>query len=181
MADKTVRNPSTLFVVTLSALMTIGVLRWNAINRAASAPHPQQEPTPVIDPLPVLRPAYLPLAARRHDPRVPEPLSSTVRGYVAELRALGRERCAPATHVLLDKPEGSQGAAAIGVLHSRRPGPNLDLYTGEFVEIGGLTGLAPEPCRILTEWLLEVTSIKVIELPPGAPAGGDAGAPGATP
>jgi hypothetical protein len=147
-----------------------GSLQASAAQQPAAIPQaipaaPQQ--TPIIDPLPVLRPAFLPFALRGYNPQLPEPLSSTVRGYVAELRALGRERCAPATHVLLDKPEGVLGAAAIGVLHARRPGPNLDLYAGEFVEVGGTTSLAPTPCLILTEWLIEARTVKVIDLPPG--------------
>ena len=133
------------------------------IASARAAPHQ----TPIIDPLPVLRPAYLPFAVRAHNPLVPDPLSSTMRGYVAVLRALGRGRCAPATHVLLDKPEGRTGANALAVLRAPRRGPNLDLYVGAFVELTGTMGFAPAECAILTEWLIEVSSITVIELPPG--------------
>jgi hypothetical protein len=108
---------------------------------------------------------------RAYDPRLPEPLSSTLRGYLHVLRPLGRERCAPATHVLLDKPEGTLGAAALAVLHAQRRGPNLDFYAGAFVELRGPQGFAPTDCRILTDWLIDVTSIKVIELPPGVRSG----------
>jgi len=132
---------------------------------AAARAAPQE--TPIIDPLPVLRPAYLPFAVRAYDPQLPEPLSSTVRGYVHSLRAVGLERCAPATHVLLDRPEGRPEARALAVLRAPRRGPNLDFYVGRFVELSGLLGFAPAACSILTDWLIDVASITVIELPPG--------------
>lgn len=122
--------------------------------------------TPIIDPEPVPDPVFLPALAKAHDPRLPEPLPSTHAGYLAELRALGRERCAPASHVLLDRPEGALGAEALAVLRRARGGPNLDLYAGAYVEVFGLADHAPAECQILTPWLIEVTAIKEVEPPP---------------
>jgi len=140
----------------------IGRRGHGAPGRAAA---PAQ--TPIIDPEPDLRPAFLPLVARRHDPRLPEPLGTVYQGYLAELRSLGRARCAPATHVLLDKPEGTLGAAAIAVLRAGRPRLNLDLYVGRYVEVAGPASLSPADCRILTDWSVDVESVTVRERPPG--------------
>lgn len=158
-----------LTAATLPCLL-LGGLAWapSPSVPGASAQAAPAQSTPIIDPEPVPDPVFLPALAKAHDPRLPEPLPSTHRGYVAELRALGRERCAPASHVLLDRPEGTVGAEALAVLRRARGGPNLDLYAGAYVEVFGLADHAPAECRILTPWLIEVTAIKEVEPPPPA-------------
>lgn len=156
----------------MQALVGLAVAAMTAtaasgLSPARATAAPRVDATPVIDPIATPAPAYLPVAVRAYDARLPGPLGSDLRGWVAELRSPGRERCVPATHVLLDRREGLPGAVALAVLRSGRRGLNLDHHVGGFVEVSGPMDLAPPDCRILTDWLLGVTAITPIEVPPG--------------
>lgn len=130
--------------------------------------------TPIVDPVPTETPPPLPLylsiVHRDYDPRLPGPVPSRLEGYVAKLQPDGRRDCAPASHALLDSPEGSAGARVISLLHRARPEPelNLDLYLGDYVEVTGPVSMAPERCRHLTWQIMAVSQITGRELPPGA-------------
>ncbi len=129
--------------------------------------------TPVVDPSPPPTPApdplYLTLVSKAYDPLIPGPLVSTAQGYVAKLNPAGREACRPATHILLDKPEGTASASPLALLYRSRPDPmlNLDLYLGDYVEVSGLGSLTPEACRSLTWQQIAVRGIEQREVPPG--------------
>ena len=128
---------------------------------------PLQEPTPVIDPQPMPEPIYLPLAQRTYDAAAPGAIASTLRGHLTELSRTGREACWPATHALLDRPEGAVDVKVLAVLRSAAPGVNLDFHVGDYVESGGVVDLAPAACRVLTEWSQAVERIESIPVPPG--------------
>ncbi len=152
----------------LVGLALAAAAAWTAplATTASGATTRHPDATPIIEPIATPAPAYLPLAVRAYDARLPGPLGSDLRGWVAELRSPGRDRCAPATHVLLDRREGHPGATALAVLRAGRPGIKLDHHVGGFVEVGGLMDLAPPDCRVLTDWLLGVTTITPIEVLP---------------
>ncbi len=151
------------------AATVAAALAWPPIGRASS----QQSGTPVVDPEPTATPQplpiYFPRALSDYDPLAPGPLPSQLNGYVVELEREWRPDCAPATHVLLDRPQGESGAAAKALMYvAPEAHLNLDLYIGEYVSASGLLGLAPEPCRQLTWSMLEVREITILEVPPGA-------------
>jgi hypothetical protein len=166
---------------------TIALLACGEVAGRAGLPPagagPAATGTPIIDPGPAPATAtpaapepvgqrlVLPALSKRHDPRLPPPLTGTARGYVATLNAAGRAACAPATHVLLSGPEGASGTDPIAVMHpeSTDPGLELDLHVGEPVEVAGLVSLAPPGCRAVTWQLLTVTRVRRLELPPGEP------------
>jgi len=133
------------------------------------SPGPQETPTVIVEPSPVPRPIYLPRSLASYDPRVPEPLQTRGQGYLVKLTQAGRTACAPATHVLQDRPEGVVNARPWAVLHSPHPEPelNLDLYVGEYVEVFGFSSLTPDECRSLTWQILSVEALRRIVLPPG--------------
>jgi hypothetical protein len=138
----------------------------------AAAPIAQGQPTPpdgtpIVDPVPELRPIFLPLAVQRYDPRLPGPVGDAIEGYVAALTRAGRDACSPATHVLLTRPEGTRGAETVAVAFAGRPGPdlNLDFYLGEYVRVTGATDVAPEACVIA--WRsVRVATLTVVDTPP---------------
>jgi hypothetical protein len=110
----------------------------------------------------------MPNTMQRYDPLAPGPLPASAEGFVVQLQPEWREQCAPATHVLLDRPEGSVGAEAVSLLY-RWAGAteiNLDLYIGEYVRAAGLLMMAPEGCSELSWQMIEVREIEIIELPP---------------
>lgn len=126
--------------------------------------------TPVVDPPVEAEPIYLPIAQSDHDPLLPAPIEARLKGWLALLTPEGRSACHPARHVLLDRPEGERGAAAIAVLAPVAGGvpgrgPNLDLYAGEHVEVVGPISMAPAGC-VITRSSMEVVSIELRETPP---------------
>lgn len=130
---------------------------------------PPPEDTPIVDPDPEPEPLFLPLVLARADKTEPPPLLPEVQGYVAVLTRAGREACAPATHAVLARPEGTPGNTAVAVAYASpdEPDMNLDLYVTDFVVAGGIEDLAPPECRIVSTRLLEVRRIRVVPLPPG--------------
>lgn len=137
---------------------------------AARAALPAATPgdgTPIVEPQPELAPVFLPIAARAYDPSLPGPVGDALEGYVAALTRAGRAACAPATHVLLTRPEGTRGAQTVAVAHAARPGPELELdfFLGEYIAVRGATDLTPGACTI-TWRSVRVESIVVVDTPP---------------
>lgn len=123
--------------------------------------------TPIVDPQPEPTPIFVPVAARDHDAALPGPVGGALEGYVAALTRAGRAACAPGTHVLLTRPEGTRGAQTVAVIHAARPGPdlNLDFYLGEYVAASGATDLTPGAC-IIAWRSMRVEAIEVLDTPP---------------
>jgi hypothetical protein len=157
-------------VVALTVALGIGLAAAPG-DTAPVAVHGQPgEPTIAI-PTPLPRPVYVPLLQQTYDPRYPDPIVSTIRGHLDTLEPAGRERCAPATHVLLDRAPGPVVSQALAVLvpaDRADPALNLDLYVGGYVEIDGLVYEAPASCRGVTWQLIAVTAIREVDRPPGA-------------
>ena len=125
--------------------------------------------TPVTEPVPELVPLHLPYVTVNFDALLPPPLESRFRGWVGVLTPSGREACYPATHVLLDRPEGTLGVQAIAVMLPMRPDDpdlTLDLFAGEYVEVIGTSGPAPEPCIVTWQ---KLTVGAIVALDPPAP------------
>jgi len=127
--------------------------------------------TPSATPSPPTARICLPNLMQGYDPRLPGPITTTIEGYVAKLNAEGRAACAPATHILLRRPEGEPGADPLALLVRAGTDPRLelDLYLGDYVEVQGEGDLAAEACRDLSWQLIGVRAIRVIEVPPGGP------------
>lgn len=124
--------------------------------------------TPITEPEPELHPLYLPFVSVDFDPLLPPPLESRWRGWVGALTPSGRTACQPATHVLLDLPEGTRGVRAIAVLRPMNPDDpalTLDLVVGEYVEVIGASEPPPAAC-IVTWQSLAVGVITVLDPPP---------------
>lgn len=123
------------------------------------APAHRPPSTPIVDPIPVLEPVYLPLAMRKYDPRLPDALAFSFDGYVTALNREGRQTCAPATHLLLSAPEGTPGNKVIAALYSTRR-VELDFYVNLCVHISGPVSLTSTACQRGFTWqLVDVTSI----------------------
>lgn len=166
------RRPARLAFL-LAAALIAGVVLPSSRPAPAGVVSAQAEPTPIIEPLPQLKPIYLPLTARNHKASAPDPLDSARVGYLTGMSSAGRQACRPGAYALLDKPEGRPGAKALAVLYAGPAAPNLDLYVGEAVKVTGALYQSPADCRLFTVWLLEVERIERIELPPlrhGGPA-----------
>ena len=125
------------------------------------------EGAPITAPQPEPTPVFMPHVLRAYDPRLPAPLGETLEGYVAALTRAGREACAPGTHVLLTRPEGTRGAEPVAVAYAARPGAdlNLDFYLGDHVEVSGATDLAPDAC-VITWRVVRVERIARRDVPP---------------
>lgn len=156
-------------------------LAWSAAARHRAGPSPatvfsadgspalaraQEEPTPIIEPQPLPKPIFLPLALRTYKASAPDPLDNERTGHLTGLSPSGREACRPAAYALLDRPEGRPGAQALAVLYAGPRAPNLDLFVGEAVRLSGVLHAAPAACRLFTPWMMEVEKIERIELPP---------------
>jgi hypothetical protein len=139
-------------------------------SRALATGTPIIDPHPTSTPTPVPQPIYLTFLAQHYDPLAPGAVPASATGYVAKLDVRGRIECAPATHVLLDAPEGELGARAVSLLYRspNAPALNLDLYVGDYVEAAGLVSLAPERCRSVCWQLMEVSEVREREIPPRA-------------
>lgn len=155
----------------LTLSLTLGARRGapegaGAVHAQAQAP--AQESTPITEPSPVPRPVYLPQLQQRYDPLLPGPIDDERIGWIATLNRAGREACSPATHALLSRPEGSQGAVTQAVLRAAdRPGaPRLDFYVGEYVRARGTFDRLPDERCIITRVLMNVEEIAILELPP---------------
>ena len=155
-------------LVLLAALVGVPVLAASRGSRTGvvGVALAQQEPTPIIEPLPKPEPIYLPLTVRVYKASAPDPLDSERMGYLTGMSAAGRQACQPGAYALLDKPEGRPDAKALAVLYSAAHGPNLDFFVGEAVKVKGALLQSPTQCRIFTVWLMEVERIERIELPP---------------
>ena len=151
-------------------LVLVAILALSALPERGpgpvSAARIQEEPTPIIEPLPKPEPIYLPLTVRVYKASAPDPLDSERMGYLTGMSAAGRQACQPGVYALLDKPEGRPDAKALAVLYSAAHGPNLDFFVGEAVKVKGALLQSPTQCRIFTVWLMEVERIERIELPP---------------
>lgn len=163
---RSVAAPIALAVVALAAA-AVRIAPPRAGVRAQAPIATPGDGTPIVDPQPEPTPIYLPAVARDYDAALPGPVGGALEGYVAALTRAGRSACAPATHVLLTRPEGTRGAETVAVIHAARPGPdlNLDFFLGEYVAASGATDLAPEACRIA--WRsLRVERIDALDTPP---------------
>ncbi|HRA20408.1 MAG TPA: hypothetical protein PLZ56_08180 [Anaerolineae bacterium] len=155
-------------LVLLAALVGVPVLaasrgpRTGVVGVALA----QQEPTPIIEPLPPIKPIFLPLAVRTYKASAPDPLDSERVGYLTGMSTAGRQACRPGAYALLDKPEGRVDAKALAVLYTGAQGLNLDLFVGEAVKVKGALLQSASACRVFTPWLLEVETIERIDLPP---------------
>ena len=121
--------------------------------------------TAVVEPDPTPQPAHLPVAYNDYDRRAPGPVVSEAIGYVEQLTAGGRERCAPATHLLATEPGGQEANAAVFAA-SDDPRLELDLYLGEKVRVRGVEFTAPQACSP-TRRIIAATEIEEIIEPPG--------------
>ncbi len=124
--------------------------------------------TPITDPEPELHPLYLPYVSVEFDALLPPPLETRSLGWVGSLTPSGREACHPATHVLLELPEGTRGNRAIAVLrpmYPEDPAINFDLFVGEYVDVVGASEPAPAAC-IITRQQLAVGTITALDPPP---------------
>jgi hypothetical protein len=155
----------------LASATFITLLAARPLPGAAQQPEPTPTARIVTEPTAAPVPAYLPRILRNVDSRTPDAVVTRLEGYLVKLTAVGRAACAPGTHILQKKPEGFPNAAGIAALYSphREPEYNLDLFTGDYVEVFGFAGLAPDDCRSLTWQLLTVESIRRIIVPPGGP------------
>jgi len=127
--------------------------------------------TPVVDPEPAPGRVFLPRVIRGEDAALPPPIVPVEHGWLASLTERGREACAPATHVLLEKREGALHNRTVAVLDDLLVDLSLDLFIGEFVEVNGTESMSPEACRSLTSRLIGVTWIRRVPRPPGVERG----------
>ena len=164
-------------LVTFGLLAALAARAWApaapVLAQPDPSPTPEAQETPFVDPGEIPLPLYLPRLAQRDDRLAPPPLTVGARGFVAALNRRGREACDPATHALLAQPEGSVGNRAVAVLvqEGTEPALTLDLYIGEYVEVAGTDSTSAIDCWPVTERLIGVRRIRVVERPPGSASG----------
>lgn len=154
----------------LTATFGVALAVWlNTVPvRVGLALDDQPRPTPTQDIItePTPRPAFMPIAMRRWDPRVPPPLIPVWQGYVDRMTRAERAACAPATHVMLDGRPGAPESRPVGLLYADRGDLELDFYIEYALEVSGLVDVAPATCEIGPRLIMGVKTFKVLQLPP---------------